>query len=262
MDPERLLPFGTTRSRVTNRYALITADTHVKSPLMGWQNASAVVHIAPEIGARFTQYTATLEASASSAMPGGGVERFIFVLEGTLSLTAESKTTELRIGQYAFLPAGVIHQISTAAKPAKPNEPVARLAVFEKLYQATDLAPQPSIYLGDQQDRPGDIFLGDPALRLQTLLPIEPSFDMAVNIFTYDSGGHLPQVEIHVMEHGLLMLDGTGVYRLDNDWFPVQAGDVIWMASYCPQWFVAMGKQPARYLYYKDIHRDRLTEKQ
>jgi (S)-ureidoglycine aminohydrolase len=63
------------------------------------------------------------------------------------------------------------------------------------------------------------------------------------------------------MEHGLLMLDGTGVYRLDDDWFPVQAGDVIWMASFCPQWFVAMGKQPARYLYYKDIHRDRLNEK-
>ena len=72
-----------------------------------------------------------------------------------------------------------------------------------------------------------------------------------------------PRHEIHVMEHGLLMLDGTGVYRLgDDDYFPVQAEDVIWMASYCPQWFVAMGKKPARYLYYKDIHRDRLSEKQ
>jgi (S)-ureidoglycine aminohydrolase len=27
------------------------------------------------------------------------------------------------------------------------------------------------------------------------------------------------------------------------------------MASYCPQWFVAMGKKPARYLYYKDVNR-------
>jgi (S)-ureidoglycine aminohydrolase len=84
---------------------------------------------------------------------------------------------------------------------------------------------------------------------------------MAVNIFTYDPGGHLPQVEIHVMEHGLLMLEGTGVYRLGDEWFPVQAGDIIWMASYCPQWFVAMGKTPARYLYYKDLHRDRLSER-
>ena len=53
----------------------------------------------------------------------------------------------------------------------------------------------------------------------------------------------------------LLMLDGQGVYRLADSWYPVQQGDVIWMAPYCPQWFVAMGKGPARYLYYKDVNR-------
>jgi (S)-ureidoglycine aminohydrolase len=262
MEPIRSLPYGTTRSRVTSRYALITADTHVNSPLVGWRNASAVVHIAPEMGARFTQYTANLLAGAASAPPGDGVERFIYVLDGTVSLSADEKSTELRNGQFAFLPAGVEHQISTADKSeSRIAAPVARLAVFEKRYQPTSLASAPPLRIGDQRDAPGDVFQGDPALRLQTLLPIDPAFDMAVNIFTYDSGGHLPQVEVHVMEHGLLMLDGTGVYRLDDDWFPVQAGDVIWMASYCPQWFVAMGKQPARYLYYKDIHRDRLNEK-
>ena len=36
----------------------------------------------------------------------------------------------------------------------------------------------------------------------------------------------------------------------------VKAGDAIWMAPYCAQWFVAMGKVPARYLYYKDVNRD------
>jgi (S)-ureidoglycine aminohydrolase len=57
------------------------------------------------------------------------------------------------------------------------------------------------------------------------------------------------------MEHGLLMLSGQGVYRLEDSWYPVAAGDVIWMAPYCPQWFVAMGKSPASYLYYKDVNR-------
>ena len=70
----------------------------------------------------------------------------------------------------------------------------------------------------------------------------------------------LPLVEVHVMEHGLLMLDGKGVYRLGDDWYPVRQGDVIWIAPYCPQWFVAMGKGPARYLYYKDINRDPLED--
>ena len=58
------------------------------------------------------------------------------------------------------------------------------------------------------------------------------------------------------MEHGLLMLQGQGIYRLDSDWHPVREGDVIWMAPYCPQWFVAMGKSPASYIYYKDVNRD------
>ena len=42
------------------------------------------------------------------------------------------------------------------------------------------------------------------------------------------------------------MLEGQGVYRLGDSWYPVREGDAIWMAPYCPQWFVAMGKGPAR----------------
>jgi (S)-ureidoglycine aminohydrolase len=82
---------------------------------------------------------------------------------------------------------------------------------------------------------------------------------MAVNIFTYQPGATLPFVETHIMEHGLVMLKGQGVYRLDADYHPVQTGDVIWMAPYCPQWFVAMGKTPASYLYYKNVNRAPLT---
>jgi len=93
---------------------------------------------------------------------------------------------------------------------------------------------------------------------LKTLLPQELSFDLAVNLFTYQPGATLPMVEVHVMEHGLLMLEGQGVYRLGDAWYPVQKGDVIWMAPYCPQWFVSMGKSQARYLYYKDVNRDPL----
>ena len=81
---------------------------------------------------------------------------------------------------------------------------------------------------------------------------------MAVNVFTYQSGAALPFVETHIMEHGLYMSAGQGVYRLNQCWYPVTAGDSIWMAAYCPQWFVAMGKTPARYVYYKDVNRNHL----
>jgi (S)-ureidoglycine aminohydrolase len=236
---------------VARNYALVTPDTHVVSPLIGWRNASAVVHISPELGARFVQYTATLSAGAVSAMPGQGMERFVYVLGGEVQLSLGGKQQELKVGGFAYLPAGAEHRLTTGEAATE----TARLAVFEKRYQPLGGVAPPQPRVGHVREIPGDVFMGDPDLRLQVLLPVEPAFDMAVNVFTYQPGATLPQVEIHVMEHGLLMLDGAGVYRLGDDYHPVQAGDVIWMASYCPQWFVAMGKQPAQYLYYKDIHR-------
>jgi (S)-ureidoglycine aminohydrolase len=66
-------------------------------------------------------------------------------------------------------------------------------------------------------------------------------------------------VEIHVMEHGLLMLEGGGIYRLGDCWYPVTAGDFIWMRAFCLQWFGALGKVPAKYLIYKDWNRSPLS---
>ena len=41
---------------------------------------------------------------------------------------------------------------------------------------------------------------------------------------TYQPGAALPMVEIHVMEHGLLMLAGGGIYRLGDHWYPGDRG--------------------------------------
>lgn len=245
--------FGHTRSRYSGDYALITPDTHVPSPLIGWTNATAVFHITPEMGARFMQYTAMLEAGSKSASPGDGIERFIYVSEGSCELQLDGKHT-LNAGCYAFIPVDVEHEISSTQD--------CKLIVFEKPYQPHPDFDDPKPVIGDVAKVDGAAFMGDEDAQLQTLLPIEPEFDMAVNIFTYQPGATLPQVEIHVMEHGLQMLAGQGVYRLSDDYYPVAADDVIWMASFCPQWFVAMGKTPASYIYYKDIHRDRLSEKE
>ena len=246
-------PFGFTRSSMRSNHALITPDTHVSSPLMGWNNATAVVHISPAIGARFTQFTASLDPGGSSDLPSPGVERFIYVQQGQVELELDSASpTAVRAGGYAWLPCDTPHEIRARDS--------AKLVVFEKEYQSLAEAPSPNAVIGDEKDARAEPFMGDNDTRLKTLLPVEPGFDMAVNVFTYQPGATLPQVEIHVMEHGLLMLQGAGVYRLGDRWYPVQAGDVIWMASYCPQWFVAMGKTPARYLYYKDIHRDPLND--
>jgi (S)-ureidoglycine aminohydrolase len=244
--------FGSTRSRVARNYALLTPDTHVPSPLIGWENATGFFHITPEMGARFQWYTAVLAAGAKSAPPHVSVERFVFVLEGNPSLQVHTKI-DLKPGSYAFLPAGTKHTITASA--------TSKLSVIEKKHVPLASAAKLAVIVGHEDEVEAKPFLGDEDARLKTLLPIEPAFDMAVNIFTYQPGATLPFVEIHVMEHGLQMIQGAGVYRLGEDYMPVAAGDIIWMASHCPQWFVAMGKQPARYIYYKDIHRDGLEMK-
>ncbi len=68
----------------------------------------------------------------------------------------------------------------------------------------------------------------------------------------------MPAQEIHYNQHGLLLLQGKGIYRLGNDWYPVQAGDAIWMAPYVPQWYAALGYQNTRYVIYKDTTVDPL----
>jgi (S)-ureidoglycine aminohydrolase len=99
----------------------------------------------------------------------------------------------------------------------------------------------------------------DPALQVKCLLPDEMSFDFAVNTMVYQPGAALSMVEMHVMEHGLIMLEGGGIYRLGDSWYPVTAGDFIWMGPWCPQWFGAIGKVPAKYLIYKDWNRHPLA---
>lgn len=246
-----LHPLGQTRSRVAPQYALITPDTHVWSTPPGWRNSMAAVHISPQLGARFTQSTVAMDEGGASAPPPPGVERALYVLDGVLKLKAPGGPHTLKVGDFAYLPADEAHEFVAGR--------ASRIVLFEKPYHAADGVAAPEAIVGHASDAPGEPFMGDDAARLQTLLPTTAPFDLAVNVFTYQPGAALPQVEIHVMEHGLLMLDGAGIYRLGDDWHPVQAGDVIWMASYCPQWFVAMGKEPARYLYYKDVNRDPLA---
>jgi (S)-ureidoglycine aminohydrolase len=243
--------FGSTRSHVCRDHALIAPDSFVRSSLAGWENTEVVVLTSPHLGARFTQYLAFMAAGGISGAVLAGVERVLYVLEGEVTLhTARDQEHRLGTGGYAFVPPNVDAKLR-ALSPS-------RLNVFEKRYVPQEGTSAPRLVVGREQDVDGAPFLGDPDALLKTLLPTAAAFDLAVNLFMFRPGAALPLVEIHVMEHGLLMLEGQGIYRLGESWYPVRAGDAIWMASYCPQWFVAMGKEPARYLYYKDVNRDPL----
>jgi (S)-ureidoglycine aminohydrolase len=229
-----------TRSSYQRDHLLHTPDAFVRAPLPGMRNATAIVHAAPAMGAQFTQYTVELEASGSFS-PGPG-QSFVYVLEGSVTFNE----TTLHQDHYAWFPPDDPVQL-------KSTQP-ARVAVIEKPHAALD-GVVPKHLTGNANDIPPEPMLGDDAVHIRHLLPDDFAFDCAVNTMTFQPGATLPMVEVHVMEHGLLMLEGEGIYRLGENWYPVKAGDFIWMAPYCPQWFGALGKTPTRYLIYKDWNR-------
>jgi (S)-ureidoglycine aminohydrolase len=240
--------FGSTRAHVAARHALITPANHVNSSIPGITGAKSVVLINPAMGAKFAQTLVTFQKDGRANFAASDVQTFGYFTGGGAILSLAGKKQKCGPGNYFYAPAG---------EPCSINAPRAgtQLMLFQKKYVSLLGGTPPSPIFGDAASVKGVPFLGDPAANLQVLLPDEPAFDMAVNVFAYQPGGHLPFVEVHIMEHGLVMLDGQGVYRLEDSWYPVETGDVIWMAPYCAQWFVAMGKKPASYLYYKDVNR-------
>jgi (S)-ureidoglycine aminohydrolase len=243
---------GHTRSTNQRDHLLHTPDTFIRTVLPGMEKTTGIVHISPAGGAAFTQYTAEMESGgtmAAAAVPG--TERFVYVIEGVVDLATESRFHTLKPGSYAYVPAGLAHTLRA--------EGAARLAVIERRYVAREGVAAPGLLVGEESEVTATALMGDADLEVRGLLPDQPGFDFAVNTMTYQPGAALAMVEVHVMEHGLLMLEGGGIYRLSDSWYPVTAGDFIWMGPYCPQWFGALGKQPAKYLIYKDWNRHPLA---
>jgi (S)-ureidoglycine aminohydrolase len=235
---------GLTRNIIKRNYALITPDGHVPSMLPGWTNCTPVVLISAALGAGFSQYLITLNSKSAGAGETENDECFFYVVAGKAKINGVS----LGEGGFAFLPPQVKYEVHGAAANSQ-------LLVFKKAFDPLAEQKPPAFFAGNEKNIPESPFLGDKHARLKLLIPDSLATDMAVNIFTFDPGTTLPFVETHVMEHGMLFLAGGGVYRLDADWHPVTQGDALWIAPYCPQWFIAAGPQPARYIYYKNVNR-------
>ena len=237
-----------TRSVVKNNHAVICPDGYINSTVPGWTNCTVNVIINEQMGADLCQTLITFNKNARLQGVTSESQIFFYVIEGKCKATVSGETQTLSSGQFVYVPVQKEYVFEEATEGT-------RLLTFHKVYEYPKDHPVPLTIFGNAANVPGPEYLNDPALRLQVLLPDNLSFDMAVNIFTYDPGGHLPFVETHIMEHGLLYLQGQGVYMLDHQWYPIKKGDSIWMAPYCQQWFTAMGKEPAVYIYYKNVNR-------
>jgi (S)-ureidoglycine aminohydrolase len=242
---------GQTRSSHQRNHTLLTADTFVRTVLPGMKKAMAIVHISPALGAAFAEYTVEFEAGGE--LGTAAAQRFLYVLDGAIQLEAAGKRLTLGRRGYAFVPQKTTHHMSATEQ--------SRVVVIEKQYQPLETAGAPQLIVSSEDAITSESLGGDASLQVKCLLPDQPAFDFAVNTMTYQPGSSLSMVEMHIMEHGLIMLEGGGIYRLGDAWYAVTAGDFIWMGPWCPQWFGAIGKVPAKYLIYKDANRHPLMQR-
>lgn len=256
LPPQTTLLTG--RAIFTPAYAVIPRGVMtdiVTSQLPGWQGTRAWIIARPMTGfsETFSQYIMELspQGGAQTPEPDPGVEAVLFITHGHPLLTLNGTRHPLAPGGYAYLPPGTDWQITN------PTDQPAKLHWIRKLYEPAPGWPAPAPIVTNEQDHPPAAMPDTRGTWATTRFVANDdlSHDMQVNIVTFQPGGLIPFEETHVMEHGLYVLEGRAVYKLNTDWVEVEAGDFMWLRAFCPQACYAAGPGPFRYLLYKDINR-------
>lgn len=257
---ERLL---TGRAVSTEAYAMIPGSCMtdiVASRLPHWEGTRAWILARPMTGfaESFSQYIVEVAPGGGSDRPEPehGAEGALFVLEGALTVTLDGAAHDLAPGGFAYLPPGADWRAANGG-----SAPV-RFHWIRKAYEPLDGLGPPDPVIANEAEITPDPMPGTGGAWATTRFvdPDDLRHDMAVTIVTFQPGGTIPFEETHVMEHGLYVLEGKGVYKLNRDWVEVEAGDFMWLRAFCPQACYAAGPGPFRYLLYKDVNRHpRLT---
>jgi len=248
----------TDRAIFTDAYAVIPKGTMrdiVTSFLPFWEGTRLWVIARPLSGfaETFSQYIMEVSPGGGSDQPEADdtAQGVLFIVEGTATLTVNGTTHVMEPGGYAYLPPAAewtLHNRSDA---------MLRFHWIRKAYEAVPGLDTPDVIVTNEQDVPPTV-MPDTDGKWATTRFVDPTdlrHDMHVTIVTFQPGGVIPFLETHVMEHGLYVLEGKAVYRLNNDWVEVEAGDYMWLRAFCPQACYAGGPGPFRYLLYKDVNR-------
>jgi (S)-ureidoglycine aminohydrolase len=256
LPPQTSLMTG--RAVFTTAYVVIPRGCFsdiVTSVLPGWSKTRLWLVARPLTGLAetFSKYVMEVAPGGGSDAPDPeeGAEHWLFVTEGLATLTLDGKGTEIDAGTYVYIPAGMPWRL--LAEGSGP----CRFHWLRKLYEPVAGVRPPAPVLINERDVPR-AEMPDTAGAWATTRFVDPAdlaHDAHVNIVTFAPGGVIPFEETHVMEHGIYVLEGKAVYKLNQDWVEVEAGDFLWLRAYCPQACYAAGPGPFRYLLYKDVNR-------
>jgi (S)-ureidoglycine aminohydrolase len=230
-------------------YMIFPRENRVEHKLPQFQGVDAQVLAAPQLGAKFVQHELLVNPNGGTAKPlEDELEQFLYVLEGEINFELDGKTHKMSEGGFSWLPPNSVYEF------ANKGETQSRIVWIRRRYEEVAGISIPDAIVANEKDVPGEPV--DTYME-QHLTPYEQlGFDMGINLQVFDPGAYFSFVESHVMEHGLYMLYGQGIYWLDQDYKEVLKDDFIYMAPYCPQFFYSTGWDKSAYLLYKDVNRD------
>ncbi len=248
----------TDRAVFTDAYAVIPKGTMrdiVTSLLPFWEDTRLWVIARPMTG-----FAETFSHYIMEIAPGGGSDRpeletnaeaVLFVTQGQATLTINGTEHRLSPGGYAFLPPATDWTLRNASNDTLDFHWI------RKAYQAVPGLDLPEVIIANENDIAPTVMPETDGKWATTRFvdPADLRHDMHVTIVTFEPGAVIPFLETHVMEHGLYVLEGKAVYRLNRDWVEVEAGDYMWLRAFCPQACYAGGPGKFRYLLYKDVNR-------
>lgn len=246
------------RSAFTTAYAVIPSGVMtdiVTSKIPFWTDSRFWILSRPMSGfsETFSQYICEIQPGGGSERPESDarVQAVLFVTQGSLALTLNGDNHDLEEGGYAYIPPGSDWAVSNAS-----SAPVLFHWV-RKIYEHVDGLDIPDAIVANEKNiAPAE--MPDTDGKWATTRFVDPEdlrHDMHVTIVTLEPGAVIPFMETHVMEHGLYVLEGKAVYRLNQDWVEVEAGDYMWLRAFCPQACYAGGPGKFRYLLYKNVNR-------
>jgi (S)-ureidoglycine aminohydrolase len=233
-------------------FAVIPLDGLVKNAIPGFINCNITILASPKLGATFVDYYLTmLEGGKNTTGFGGdGVETFVYVISGNINAKVDSETFNLKSGGYLFCPPD--KELYLENLDLGNSE----LFLYKRRYDWID-GYTPCIYSKNIKDLVPIEYEGMKDVLVYDLLPSSFEFDFNFHILSFEAGASHGYIETHVQEHGAIILEGEGVYNLDNNWIPVKKGDYIFMGAYSLQAGYGVGRnEPFTYLYSKDCNRD------
>jgi (S)-ureidoglycine aminohydrolase len=241
--------FSGHRAVVHHRYAVLTPSLVTPCFASGWEKATCHHVLSPAMGSRFVQLLVNLQADGQCSGNTGADQYFVSVLDGTASVLLDDRRHRLEGGSYFYVPAGKDMLINSSGTGT-------RLLVTQRRYRALAGVPKPPAFVSHERElKPLPLSTAE-GVQTRPMLPDQLSLDLAVNLVSFEPGAVLPGICLKPVELARFMLRGRGLCRADGDWHGLQAGDVVWMAPYCPHEFFALGRQGAAYLCFEDVNRD------